>query len=132
MEKENPTATQEQIYALAGAVSNIVSVAIEIESVSGEMLDSMKTVIEILEQIGDPRNELENLADLLAEAKLEIGEQIMDKKFICPECDGPIPNAKDVGKYAGAISRKDNKTEICSNCGVREALEDFYKQTEGK
>jgi len=73
MEKENPTATQEQIYALAGAISNIVSVGIEIESVSGEMLDSMKTAIEILQQIGDPEKELPSYRDLLAEARLEIG-----------------------------------------------------------
>ena len=26
-----------------------------------------------------------------------------------------------------AISRKDNKTKICSNCGTKEALEDFIK-----
>ena len=31
--------------------------------------------------------------------------------------------------YSGypALSRRDNKTEICSDCGVREALEDFIK-----
>ena len=30
--------------------------------------------------------------------------------------------------YSGypAISRRDNKTEICSDCGTREALEDLY------
>jgi len=34
--------------------------------------------------------------------------------------------------YVGfpAISRKDNKTEICSNCGVSEAIEDFYERRE--
>jgi hypothetical protein len=26
----------------------------------------------------------------------------------------------------GAISRTDNKTEICSNCGEDEALKDYY------
>jgi hypothetical protein len=26
----------------------------------------------------------------------------------------------------GAISRRDNKTEICSACGTQEALEDFF------
>lgn len=72
MEKENPQATQEQIYALAGAVSNIVSVGIEIESVSGEMLDSLETAIRILEQIGDPRDLLSAYVDLLADAKAEV------------------------------------------------------------
>lgn len=27
----------------------------------------------------------------------------------------------------GALSRRDNKTEICSNCGYREAIEDIEK-----
>lgn len=29
-----------------------------------------------------------------------------------------------------AISRKDNQTEICPDCGVREALEDYKKYVE--
>lgn len=43
----------------------------------------------------------------------------------CPKCN------KELGEYP-AISRKDNKTEICSNCGMLEALDDFYKATKGK
>jgi hypothetical protein len=41
---------------------------------------------------------------------------------ICPSCDEFIPNNETPGAYMGAISRKDNKTEICSACGTREAL----------
>jgi hypothetical protein len=41
---------------------------------------------------------------------------------ICPRCEGFIPNNETPGAYMGAISRKDNKTEICSACGTREAL----------
>ena len=41
----------------------------------------------------------------------------------CPRCDGFIPNDKDAGRYAGALSRLDNETEICSSCGEVEALE---------
>ena len=41
---------------------------------------------------------------------------------ICPSCDGFIPNNETPGAYPGAISRSDNKTEICSDCGTREAL----------
>ena len=41
----------------------------------------------------------------------------------CPRCDGFIPNDKDAGKYAGALSRLDNRTEVCSRCGEIEALE---------
>lgn len=34
----------------------------------------------------------------------------------CPKCK------KEIKGYP-AISRKDNKTKICSDCGIREALE---------
>lgn len=44
----------------------------------------------------------------------------------CPNCDGYIPSNKNPGEYAGAISRRDNATEICSACGTMEALEDFF------
>lgn len=37
---------------------------------------------------------------------------------------------KKVYKGYGALSRRDNKTEICSECGVVEALEDFCKESE--
>jgi hypothetical protein len=49
------------------------------------------------------------------------------KKSQCPICDGPIPNALHEGQYAGALSRVDNKTEICSECGVFEALQYFVQ-----
>lgn len=48
-------------------------------------------------------------------------------EFKCPTCDGFIPNNETPGAYSGAISRRDNKTEICSACGVDEALADFAK-----
>lgn len=38
----------------------------------------------------------------------------------CPICGKPI-------KGFPAISRKDNKTEICSDCGTEEAMEAFNK-----
>lgn len=45
----------------------------------------------------------------------------------CPNCGGFIPNNEAPGAFPGALSRKDNKTEICSACGVNEAFAD-YKQ----
>jgi hypothetical protein len=39
---------------------------------------------------------------------------------ICPRCGGYIPNAETPGAYPGALSRVDNKTEICSKCGSEE------------
>ena len=46
---------------------------------------------------------------------------------ICPKCKGDI-----VGHPA--LSRVDNRTEICSDCGLLEALEAFinYKNEETK
>lgn len=43
----------------------------------------------------------------------------------CPRCFGGIPNDLMRGQYPGALSRTDNKTEICSECGELEAMEDF-------
>lgn len=45
------------------------------------------------------------------------------KKPVCPRCDGFIPSNLTPGRYPGAISRVDNKTEICSDCGREEALD---------
>ncbi len=44
------------------------------------------------------------------------GEDIIRR--VCPVCGQPLP------KYP-ALSRRDNKTLICSDCGTREALADF-------
>ena len=38
---------------------------------------------------------------------------------ICPVC------GKSYSDYP-ALSRRDNKTEICPECGMQEALDDFY------
>ncbi len=44
-------------------------------------------------------------------------------KRICPKC------GKEYDEYP-AISREDNKTEICPDCGIAEALEAFAKRME--
>lgn len=44
---------------------------------------------------------------------------------ICPTCHGYIPNNDTPGAYPGALSRVDNKTEVCSACGVKEAIRAF-------
>lgn len=50
---------------------------------------------------------------------------ITDDEFkiynICPSCNKEYNTPP-------AISRRDNKTYICSNCGTREALFDFIKK----
>lgn len=44
---------------------------------------------------------------------------------ICPRCEGWIPSNSEPGAYPGAISRLDNETEICSQCGSEEAVLDW-------
>jgi len=39
----------------------------------------------------------------------------------CPRCTKEI-------KTFPALSRRDNKTDICSDCGTTEALEDYYRE----
>ncbi len=45
------------------------------------------------------------------------------KTFTCANCK------KLVTEYP-ALSREDNKTEICSNCGIIEALNDYLGKDE--
>lgn len=49
----------------------------------------------------------------------------MSEKYECPRCGGSIPNDENPGAYPGALSRFDNETEICTACGVDEALMDL-------
>lgn len=58
------------------------------------------------------------------ELKIKITEN-SDKKTKCPICGNPL------GKYP-AISREDNKTKICSNCGTLEALAAFKESLKGE
>lgn len=48
---------------------------------------------------------------------------------VCPRCGGLIPNNEHPGEYPGAVSRVDNMTEICSACGLEEALQQFEAQS---
>jgi len=50
---------------------------------------------------------------------------------ICPKCLGYIPNNETPGAYPGALSRTDNKTEICSECGFLEAIDHFQQSVSG-
>jgi hypothetical protein len=47
--------------------------------------------------------------------------------FTCPRCGGGIPNNEHRGAHPGALSRVDNETEICSDCGTKEAYEVFVR-----
>ncbi len=39
---------------------------------------------------------------------------------ICPKCKGSLGERP-------ALSRRDNKTDICAECGYKEAMEDIEK-----
>jgi transcription elongation factor Elf1 len=45
-----------------------------------------------------------------------------EERVTCPRCNG---NTLPIG-YPGALSRVDNKTEICSPCGQDEGFRDFF------
>jgi hypothetical protein len=49
----------------------------------------------------------------------------MSNTNTCPRCLHFIPNDATPGAYPGALSRTDNLTEVCSQCGTEEALEQF-------
>lgn len=49
-------------------------------------------------------------------------KELRGEDIICPRCDGFIPNDDTPGLYPGALSRVDNETEICSQCGRDEAF----------
>lgn len=48
-----------------------------------------------------------------------------DDRFTCPRCKGGIPSDQHRGEYPGALSRFDNKTYVCSSCGMNEAMWQF-------
>lgn len=56
---------------------------------------------------------------------VDVWEPWVDHVLGCPRCGGPIPNRRHHGEYSGAVSRTDNRTELCSECGEAEGLEAF-------
>ena len=49
---------------------------------------------------------------------------------ICPRCEGFIPNNNVPGVYPGMLSRTDNETEICLDCGLEEAVDELPPKSE--
>ena len=72
-----------------------------------------------------PFSEIANCADGRLDAKHYIPRHKIEEcakgkypSFVCPSC-------KKESTYHPALSRKDNKTEIYSTCGTKEAREAF-------
>lgn len=72
----------------------------------------------------NPTESLEALVNESSRGNYVPVDVLLDNQ--CPRCGGLIPNLEFVGQYPGAISRTDNKTEICSKCGQEEALEQGF------
>lgn len=53
----------------------------------------------------------------------------LEREFICPRCSGDVPNTLHRGEYVGALSRTDNETIVCSECGQQEAFEQFFSES---
>ncbi len=42
--------------------------------------------------------------------------------YLCPRCGGRRPDQVHIGRDEGALSRWDNETYVCSQCGFEEAM----------
>ena len=45
-----------------------------------------------------------------------------EESLTCPRCGHGIPSDEHRGQYPGALSRLDNQTYVCSDCGTKEAM----------
>lgn len=85
------------------------------------------------DSMSDTDGEEADLQVVVETSNLEVVQTSdLKEKFKCPTCDGYIPNNAHIGKYAGAISRKDNTTEICSACGTLEAITEWVEHQNGQ
>ena len=51
----------------------------------------------------------------------------------CPRCGHQMPHDDmPPGAYPGALSRHDNRTYICSECGADEAMRQFMGRSKGE
>lgn len=99
--------------------------------------DNLEHAKELLQQVSEDEisiGDLPNFDDRNSGIEVEIYEDSLEELPstypLCPSCGGYIPNNETPGAYSGALSRKDNKTEICSACGTAEALADFTRHAE--
>ena len=100
--------------------------------ISAEMTDQMRTFLPLWEKerIGHPmplavavERALKEFLHVRFSADEELAFKFVmayDKAFICPKC-------KSVSVEFPATSRRDDKTQICPECGVKEAFEDYVR-----
>lgn len=79
-----------------------------------------KGIIEFIDDIGTLHIKWENGSTLGLVVGVDEFEIIEEQEKICPKCGNCIQDNP-------ALSRADNKTQICNNCGTLEALEVFEK-----
>lgn len=86
--------------------------------------DSPKPLAEGSEQLTLPEPTLANPDS----TEMEKDEKMLQTKteHQCPRCLWHIPNNITPGAHPGALSRTDNATEICSDCGAQEAAEEHF------
>ena len=75
-----------------------------------------------LEVLGDAQSEIDDEREFMPVFKHWQALALDLHWCECPRCGGNVPNSIDVGRYPGALSRWDNTTYICSECGQQEAM----------
>jgi hypothetical protein len=87
--------------------------------------DDLRTVLDLVVMVPDNSEELEDAVTRLTSAIRPVTDSPSAEHPVCPRCSGFIPSNERPGEYPGALSRADNKTEICSACGTDEGMEQF-------
>lgn len=86
--------------------------------------DSPRPMADGWEQLALPEPTLANPDSTQIEKEEKMLQK--DNKHECPRCLGHMPNNLTPGAHPGALSRTDNATQICTECGTQEALEERF------
>lgn len=85
------------------------------------MLKAIDTDFDVQELSTKELEEFKSLLEKITAKCLDIRHAIVevdnDKKEICPSCKK--------SRKLDSLSRKDNKTIVCSDCGLNEAISDY-------
>lgn len=105
----------DEMYKLVNNYANKNRITLAYDDTAERFVEAIATYI-----VNSQEREYLNAANLM--------EQTLDYK-ICPKCKykklNPIP-------VRNALSRRDNKTYICTDCGMQEAIDDLSKRFEGE